>query len=74
MTYQDLLEILSVLGRWKSSRGCGKSSLRLQRAIRISFALAAMRNVTQQASNTLEDMKIPRLRMNWNMNDSWVKK
>jgi hypothetical protein len=48
-------------------------NLRLQRAIRVSSALAAKRNVTQQAEDTLEDMKILRLRMNWNMNDSWVK-
>jgi hypothetical protein len=64
IAYRDLLEILSVLGRWKSSRGCGKSSLKLQRAIRVSSALAAKRNVTQQAEDTLEDMKILRLRMN----------
>lgn len=73
MAYRDLLEILSVLGRWKSSRGCGKSSLRLQRAIRVLSALAAKRNVTQQAEDTLEDMKILQLGMNWNMNDSRVK-
>ena len=70
MAYRDLLEILSVPGRWKSSRGYGKFRLRLQRAIRVSSALVAKRNVAQQVSDTLEDMKILRLRMNWNMNDS----
>ena len=58
MAYQDLLEILSTLGRWDSSKDCGKSSLKAQAAIRVSSALAAKRNVAQQAANTLEDMKI----------------